>query len=235
MRSNAILKMTCIVGFCLALPLPAHAAAAPAKHPKTVLSAEQLLKPADFMAQELAYYNKLTDPAAKTAFIVTRSWERLCQEVIDHKLPALQLPDKPKAFTVKYLLADEPVVINRALAASIIAEACEGQPSSCQSKYRGVVEMTAAQLLTPSQLTTAELDYYNKLTDPHLANNFIKTRSYVRLCKQVIDHKMPADELPDEPLGFSSIYLRPGEKAVVNDAVRASVTAICTGKTKTCL
>jgi hypothetical protein len=218
----------CVLGAGLALQASAIAANG------EELSPRQLLKPAELTQEELAYYNKLTDPNAEKAFIVTRSWEHLCQQVIDRKLPAIQLPDKPATFSARYLLPAEPVVINRALAANIIANACKGKPSSCASQYRGIVEMSAAQILTPAQLTQAEQDYYGKLTDPVLAGNFIKTRSYARLCQQVVDHKMPAEQLPDKPLGFTNAYLLPGEEAVVNSAATASLTALCTDKSKHC-
>jgi hypothetical protein len=46
----------------------------------------------------------------------------LCQQVIDRKLPAEQLPDKPLGFSAKYLLAGEATLINTAISESIIAE-----------------------------------------------------------------------------------------------------------------
>jgi hypothetical protein len=89
------------------------------------LTPAQIVKPADLTAQESAYYQKLTDQEVKKNFIETRSYVRLCQQVLDHRLPAAQLPDKPLGFSVRYLLAGEANVINSAIAESIIAGAKE--------------------------------------------------------------------------------------------------------------
>jgi hypothetical protein len=175
------------------------------------MRAAQLLTPANLTAEELAYYKQLSDPDDVRRFIVTRSYERLCQQVIDRKLPPSQLPDKPADFTVKYLLPAEPNVINRALALSINPKAV-------------FVEMTAAQLLQPADFTPTELAYYRTLTDG-AAERFVETRSYVRLCKLVVDNKLPAAQLPDMPLGFVYGYLLPGEQAVIGQAITASVAA----------
>jgi hypothetical protein len=79
--------------------------------------------------------------------------------------------------------------------------------------------------VNPANLTEKESAYYQKLTDPVVAKNFLVTRSYVRLCQQVIDHKLPAIQLPDKPLGFSVRYLLPGEATLINTALSESIIA----------
>ena len=143
---------------------------------------------------------------------------RLCEEVVEHKLPAGQLPDKPLGFTVRYLLPEDPTVINRALAYSI--QAANGKtPTS--------LEMTPAQTLKPAELTGKEHDYYVTLAGID-AQHFILTRSYVRLCQQVNASSLAAADLPDEPIGFNPTYLLPGEKEAVEKAIAASVAALMT-------
>jgi hypothetical protein len=190
--------------FALAAPLAAQAA--PAE-----MTAAQLLTPADLTPQELTYYKQLSDPAEARHFIVTRSYERLCQRVVDRTLPPSQLPEKPMDFSVKYLLPAEPNVINRALALSLNPKAV-------------FLEMSAAQLLQPADFTPAELTYYKTLTGA-AAEQFLQTRSYVRLCKQEVANQLSASQLPDKPLGFVNGYLLPGEQAVVEQAIAASAAA----------
>jgi hypothetical protein len=95
--------------------------------------------------------------------------------------------------------------------------------------------LTAAQLLKPDDLTPKELDFYKKQSDPEIMKNFIITRSYVRLCQQVIDKKMPAELLPDKPLGFSAHYLLSGEATMINHALSDSIVAMCKTNRKACL
>jgi hypothetical protein len=85
--------------------------------------------------------------------------------------------------------------------------------------------LTPAQIVKPADLTEKESVYYQKLTDPLIAKNFLVTRSYVRLCQQVIDHKMPAIQLPDKPLGFSVRYILPGEAQLINKAIAENIIA----------
>jgi hypothetical protein len=85
--------------------------------------------------------------------------------------------------------------------------------------------LSPAQIVNPANLTEKESAYYQKLSDPEVAKNFIVTRSYVRLCQQVIDHELPAIQLPDKPLGFSARYLLPGEATLINTALSESIIA----------
>jgi hypothetical protein len=94
-------------------------------------------------------------------------------------------------------------------------------------------DMTPSQMIRPSDLTPQELAYYNKLTDSEVAKNFIASRSYVRLCQKVVDNAMPAEQLPDKPLGFSVRYLLPGEANMINRAISASIVA-CGSNPKGC-
>ena len=89
----------------------------------------------------------------------------------------------------------------------------------------GGLQLTAMQTLSPADFTQIEQDYFQKL-DGSAAKNFIATRSYVRICQKVVDHKLPALQLPDKPLGFSSNYLLPGEEVVINKAIEASLVAL---------
>ncbi len=175
----------------------------------------QTVTPAELTPKELEYYQTL-DAAAAKDFIATRSYVRLCQQVLDHKLPALQLPDKPAGFSVKYLLPTEANIINRALAEQIAAEQSPGGAAPARA---APLEMTAAQILSSAALSPKELAYYEKLTEPSLAKSFIDTRSYVRLAQMVASHKMSAPQLPDKPLDFNRSYLLPGEEAVVDQAI----------------
>ena len=214
-------RFICVVGAVLALQAPTGATSEEAAILQ--MTPAQILKPADLTPKELDYYQKLTEPDLAKMFITTRSYVRLCQQVIDRKLPASRLPDKPTGFSVKYLLPGEANVINQAIAASIIA----GQAGdNAASAKMAALQMTSAQMLKPADLSPKELDYYKKLTDPAAAKMFIETRSYVRLCQQEVDHQLPPLQLPDKPLGFSRIYLLPGEEAVVNQAASDSLAAL---------
>src|SRR3954447_7912651 len=82
-----------------------------------------------------------------------------------------------------------------------------------------------SQVVSPSALTAQESAYYAKLTDSDIARNFILTRSYVRLCQAVMQKKMPAEQLPDKPLGFSVRYTLPGEVQIINSAIAANIVA----------
>jgi hypothetical protein len=85
--------------------------------------------------------------------------------------------------------------------------------------------LSSSQIVKPAELTQKEGDYYRTLSDPEVAKNFLLTRSYVRLCQQVIDHKLPAIQLPDKPLGFSVRYLLPWEATLINAAISESIVA----------
>jgi hypothetical protein len=80
------------------------------------LDRSQLVTPADLTAIELDYYNKATDPEVKKNFIITRSYVRIAQKVVDKKIPPEAFPvTKPAGFSVQYLLPDDAHVINEAL------------------------------------------------------------------------------------------------------------------------
>src|ERR1700757_4086168 len=68
-------------------------------------------------SQESAYYETIKDdPTAGESFLVTRDYVRKAEAVVNGSLAAASFPpQKPKGFTVKYLLPDDPAVINKAL------------------------------------------------------------------------------------------------------------------------
>jgi hypothetical protein len=79
--------------------------------------------------------------------------------------------------------------------------------------------LTPAQTITPADLSKIELDYYKTL-DSEAAKDFIATRSYVRLAKQVVDKKLqPSKFPPQKPHGFSVKYLLPDDPTVLNQAL----------------
>jgi hypothetical protein len=213
MPVNVLARLLFAASLCL--PLLAAPAFAQSSAPK--MTTAQLVKPAGLTPTERSYYKKLNAAAAKS-FIATRSYVRLCRQVLERKLLALQLPQKPVGFNVKYLLPEDPNIINRAL----------GEQSAVKRNPNHAVaarELTPAQILKPAELTAEELTYYKTLIDPAEAKNFILTRSYMRLAQKVADHKMPALQLPDHPVGFSPDYLLPGEDAV-NDKATSALLAI---------
>ncbi len=218
MPMNILARFLSVASLCFPLLVqPALAQAGGSQ-----LTSAQTVKPADFTPTERDYYQKL-DAAAAKSFIATRSYVRLCQQVLDRKLPALHLPEKPADFTVKYLLPGEANVINRALAEYVVAQQ---SPDHAAPSRAAALEMTQAQILKPAGLSPKELSYFKTLSDPAKAKMFIETRSYVRLTQDVVANRMPAAQLPDKPLGFTRIYLLPGEEAVVNKAVAASLAAL---------
>lgn len=213
MPKTVLAKLLFAASLCWLALVPPGAAFA------SQMTAAQMVKPADFTAEERDYYRKLA-PAAAESFIATRSYVRLCRQVLGRKLPAIQLPDRPAGFNVKYLLPEDPTVINRAVGEHLAAKANPNHKVPAQP------ELTATQILKPTQLTAEEQDYYKTLTAPAKARAFILTRSYMRLAQKVADHKMPAMQLPNHPIGFSAEYLLPGEDAVDNKAIGALLAAL---------
>ena len=90
------------------------------------LAPSQLISTSNLTAKESKYYTTIKDPVVAKNFIITRSYVRLCQAVVDGESPAESLPDKPLGFSVRYLLVGEATMINKAIAASIIAECKKG-------------------------------------------------------------------------------------------------------------
>jgi hypothetical protein len=123
----------------------------------------------------------------------------------------------------------------RPLFAVLIACLAVQAPSKVAAQDSQFSAMAPSQMLQPSDLTPKELDYYNKLTDPEVAKNFIATRSFVRLCQKVVDKTMPAEQLPDKPLGFSVRYLLAGEATMINRAISDSIVAMCKSNPNGCL
>ena len=72
--------------------------------------------------------------------------------------------------------------------------------------------------LTPADFTPIETNYYQTL-DPAARQNFIVTRSFVRISQQVTDGVLPPSQLPDRPTGFSTTYLLPGDPFDINNAL----------------
>lgn len=215
--------LACLAAACACLALASSASGG------ALLRPGQTLKQAELTPEERAYYDKLVGgPRIQRAFLATRSYVRLAQEVVSGELPAIQLPDRPDDFDSKYLLSDETVMLNRALVVQLTAKDCQGQGPSCIQQHRGFVEMTPAQTLSRDQLDPIDQAIFDKMTDPHQRDEFLKTRSYVRLCQDLKDHKLAAGALPDEPLGFNTNYLRAGEQDMVDDAISANRLALAT-------
>lgn len=94
----------------------------------------------------------------------------------------------------------------------------QGSPASRE------VDMTTAQMIKPGDMTPDELAYY-KTIDPAEAKRFVATRSYVRICQEVVDQKTPALKLPKQPPGFTMNYVLPAEKKILDDALKAYLIA----------
>jgi len=78
--------------------------------------------------------------------------------------------------------------------------------------------MTPDEIVGRDQLTDEERQYYDTLKDPVAAQAFLMTRSYVRVCQRIVDHTLPATQLPPKPPGFSVAYLLPDDPHIINDA-----------------
>jgi len=85
-----------------------------------------------------------------------------------------------------------------------------------------------ASALTPQELKTpAEIQLYETIkANPAEVAVFLATRDYVHKAEAVLKGKLSASELPGKPKNFSKIYLLPGEKDTVNEAVKISVAAL---------
>jgi hypothetical protein len=108
-------------------------------------------------------------------------------------------------------------------------------PIKSSAQSTNTTELTASQTVSVADLTPKELAYYKTITDPEVARSFIITRSYVRLCQSVMERKMPAEQLPDKPLGFSARFVLPSEVTMINDAIADSIVAACHADPKACL
>jgi hypothetical protein len=211
-------RRTTVALLALVFGLGAHALAQTAAR-VVPMTAAQMIAPPDLTSVEANFYKTLDEAAAKE-FLITRSWFRLCVQVIKHNLPALQLPDKPAGFNVKYLLPTDPNYINRAMGMRLAEETSPNLPPL-------VPEMSPAQTLAPSALTLNEQAKYQMLADPAQRKNFIETRSYIRLCRAVLDHKMAAAKLPLTPLGYDPAYLfEEGDNKAAADAQKLLLQAL---------
>ncbi len=175
----------------------------------------QFVQPADLSPVEMEFYRSLAPDAARD-FLVTRSYVRVCKSVVEYKTPALQLPDRPEGFSAKYLLPTDPNIINRALIFYLRAQA-----NPAEASHPSVLELSTAQRLQRSELSPVERAEFDKLAGEE-QDSFIDTRSYVRVCRQYLDHQLPKDGLPIKPLGFNPGFLLQGEKAVVDGAITQS-------------
>jgi hypothetical protein len=119
MRTKLIIQALLAVSICLSLLPMARSACAQAGNP--TMAPEQMMSPADMTSDERDFYRTLNDSDAKN-FIVTRSYVRLCQQVMAHKLPPLALPPKPAGFRTAYLLPEDPSVIDEAMGENVKAK-----------------------------------------------------------------------------------------------------------------
>ncbi len=115
MDRRLVLRIISVAIACLTLQAPAMAET---KYGREI-SPSQILRPADLTPDELAYYNRATDPAIKKNFIVTRSYVRLAEKLIAKKIPAWEFPVTPKGFSVKYLLPNDQAIINKAVSIAV--------------------------------------------------------------------------------------------------------------------
>lgn len=208
-------SMVYVMGRLAGLAMLVAVSAVEAQAAQAPMSPSQYIGPSDLTAQELDFYRGL-DPAGAKAFLATRSYVRVCLSIDQYKTPALQLPDRPPGFNIEYLLPTDPNVINRALTYYLIAE-----NNPAEAAHPHVLEMTEAQRLRPGDLDAEESAEFKTLSGEDAAD-FLDTRSYVRVCRQYLDHKLANAGLPDKPLGFSPDYLLSGESAMVNDAITQS-------------
>jgi hypothetical protein len=108
------------------------------------------------------------------------------------------------------------VAVGMALQAPMAALGQDAPPS----------QLAPDQILHPSEFSSTELASYRALTDTTAASNFIATRSYVRVCRQVADEKLSGMRLPSKPPGFRSRYLYPGDEELIDKCVTASIAAM---------
>ena len=200
MREAAI--KTSILSLCTALFMSVAPAFAQ-------MRSDQLITPADFTPVEAQYYPTLA-PDAQHAFIVTRSYVRLSDKVIDQELPAVQFPDQPDELNPSYLLADDSFDLNTALLLHL--EAKYGPERSA---------MSASRMLSASDLTAAELARFRKL-DAIEGRRFLATRSYLRLCQQFVDQKSAGARLPRPPPGTRGSYLSRDEQGLILDVFNSA-------------
>jgi hypothetical protein len=98
-------------------------------------------------------------------------------------------------------------------------------PTKGVAQSAGGSVLASSQILKTADLTPDELYYYNKISEPEVAKNFIITRSYMRICQNIIDNKIPADQLPSRPTGFSAKYLFDGDDDIISAAIKRAISA----------
>ena len=80
------------------------------------LSAGEVVSLAQLTPEEKDYYDHAANQTVRKNFIITRSYLRLAQKLVDKQIPPDAFPmRKPKGFSVEYLLPDDPEIINEAI------------------------------------------------------------------------------------------------------------------------
>ena len=62
-------------------------------------------------------------------------------------------------------------------------------------------------------------------TNPTAAKNYLITREYVSVCRQVVANSKIAIDLPDEPDDFSSRYVSSDERKMMKRAITLALSA----------
>ena len=187
--------------------------------PVFALSPSDLKPP--MTSEESSFYDKIKgDPASAQGFLATREYVRTARAVVTGSLPPLSYPsDKPPGFSAKYLLAEDPSILNKALGMYLAAKS-----------GRSVPPTPPDPILSPSDLkppmTKEERTYYDSIkADAPAEQSFLTTRNHVRKARAVVNGSLSALSFPDQPLGYSGKYLLSGESKLVRKAVDMHSTA----------
>jgi hypothetical protein len=77
------------------------------------------LSVADLTPAEAQTYQTLKDEKAKSSFLVTRGYVRLCQKVVANELPALDLPARTDEYDDAYVSDEELTIVNQGMLKNI--------------------------------------------------------------------------------------------------------------------
>ncbi len=77
------------------------------------------LSPSQLTDTERSSFQKLSDQTAQKAFLITRAYLRICEKVVAHQMPALELPVQPDEYQGKYVSPGEQKQVDAAQMAYI--------------------------------------------------------------------------------------------------------------------